>query len=87
TERERDFARRYLGRDGADIAWDLIRLAFSSTADMAVVPLQDILNLGTQARMNLPGRAAGNWGWRFAWNQINDGMRERLKEMAMLYGR
>ncbi|MBI4630638.1 MAG: 4-alpha-glucanotransferase, partial [Chloroflexi bacterium] len=87
TERERDFARRYLGRDGADIAWDLIRLAFSSVADMAVAPLQDILNLGTQARMNLPGRASGNWGWRFAWNQINDGMRERLKEMAMLYGR
>ena len=86
-ERERDFARRYLGRDGRDIAWDLIRLAFSSVADMAVVPLQDVLNLGTQARMNLPGRASGNWGWRFAWSQINDGMRERLKEMAMLYGR
>ena len=56
-ERERDFARRYLGRDGRDIAWDLIRLAFSSVADMAVVPLQDVLNLGTQARMTLPGRA------------------------------
>ena len=66
---------------------DLIRLAFSSVADMAVVPLQDVLNLGTQARMNLPGRASGNWGWRFEWSQINDGMRERLKELAMLYGR
>lgn len=87
TEKERDFARRYLGRDGRDIAWDLIRSAFSSVADMAVVPLQDVLNLGTQARMNLPGRAAGNWGWRFEWEQINDGMRERLREMAMLYGR
>lgn len=87
TERERDFARRYLGRDGSDIAWDLIRSAFSSVADMAVVPLQDVLNLGTQARMNLPGCASGNWGWRFAWSQINDGMRERLKEMTLLYGR
>jgi 4-alpha-glucanotransferase len=87
TEKERDFARRYLGRDGADIAWDLIRVAFSSVADMAVVPLQDVLNLGTQARMNLPGRASGNWGWRFEWSQVNDGMRERLKEMSMLYGR
>ncbi len=87
TERERDFARRYLGRDGNDIAWDLIRAAFSSVADMAVVPLQDVLNLGTQARMNLPGRASDNWGWRFEWGQINDGMRGRLTEMTKLYGR
>jgi 4-alpha-glucanotransferase len=87
TERERDFARRYLGRDGSDIAWDLIRAAFSSVADMAVAPLQDVLSLGTQARMNLPGRASGNWGWRFEWGQIHDGMRVRLKEMTTLYGR
>jgi 4-alpha-glucanotransferase len=85
TERERGFARRYLGRDGSDIAWDLIRLAFSSVADMAVVPLQDVLNLGTEARMNLPGRPAGNWGWRFQHGQLNDQSQGRLKELASLY--
>jgi len=84
-EHERDFARRYLGRDGIDIAWDLIRLAFSSVADMAVAPLQDVLNLGTEARMNLPGTAAGNWGWRFQWDQVGDGVRGRLRELTILY--
>jgi 4-alpha-glucanotransferase len=85
TESERDFARRYLGRDGSDIAWDLIRLAFSSVADMAVVPLQDVLSLGTEARMNLPGRPAGNWGWRFQRGQLNDQSQGQLKELAKLY--
>ncbi len=84
-EHERDFARRYLGRDGSDIAWDFIRLAFSSVADMAVAPLQDVLNLGTEARMNLPGTAAGNWGWRFQWDQVGDGVRGRLRELTILY--
>ncbi len=85
TESERDFARRYLGRDGSDIAWDLIRLAFSSVADMAVVPLQDVLSLGTEARMNLPGHPAGNWGWRFQRGQLNDQSQGQLKELAKLY--
>ncbi len=84
-EHERDFARRYLGRDGGDIAWDFIRLAFSSVADMAVAPLQDVLNLGTEARMNLPGTAAGNWGWRFQWGQITDAIRDRLRELTISY--
>lgn len=87
TEHERDFARRYLARDGSDIAWDLIRLAFSSVADMAVTPLQDALNLGTEARMNLPGRAAGNWGWRCQDWQLHDGVASRLRELSLLYRR
>jgi 4-alpha-glucanotransferase len=51
-------------RDSREIAWDLIRLAWSSPAALAVAPLQDVLNLGAEARMNIPGRAEGNWSWR-----------------------
>ena len=87
TEHERDFARRYLGRDGRDIAWDFIRLAFASVADMAVAPLQDVLNLGAEARMNLPGRPSGNWGWRYQSWRLTEALRDRLKELATLYAR
>jgi len=51
-------------RDRREIAWDLIRLAWSSPAALAVAPIQDLLNLGAEARMNIPGRAEGNWSWR-----------------------
>jgi 4-alpha-glucanotransferase len=57
----------YLGRPGGraqEAAWDLIRLAWSSPAALAIAPLQDVLNLGSDARMNVPGRADGNWRWR-----------------------
>jgi 4-alpha-glucanotransferase len=63
-----DRVRRYLGRDGSDIAWDFIRLAWSSVAEMALAPLQDVLDLGSEARMNYPGRGAGNWTWRIRRN-------------------
>src|SRR5215831_1808291 len=58
---------RYLNlplRDSRDVAWDLIRLGWSSPAALAMAPLQDVLNLGAEARMNIPGRAQGNWRWR-----------------------
>jgi 4-alpha-glucanotransferase len=86
-EHTRDFARRYLGRDGSDITWDLIRAAWSSVADWALEPLQDLLNLGTEARMNLPGRPAGNWGWRFTSGQVTPGVVERIKQLTELYSR
>lgn len=85
TEKERDFARRYLGRAGQDIAWDLIRLAFASVANTVVVPLQDVFDLGTEARLNLPGSPAGNWGWRFQAGQLTPQLRDRLKELTWLY--
>jgi 4-alpha-glucanotransferase len=47
-----------------ETAWELIRLAWSSVAALAIAPLQDVLNLGAEARMNVPGRAEGNWRWR-----------------------
>lgn len=87
SEHERDFCRRYRGRDGGDVAWDFIRLAWASVADMAVAPLQDVLSLGSEARMNLPGRASGNWGWRFHADQLHEAVRDRLAELTRLYGR
>ncbi len=86
-EEERAFTLRYLGTDGHQIHWDLIRLALSSVADTAIVPMQDILGLGTEARMNLPGTASGNWGWRFSWNLLDAAATQQLKEMTSLFTR
>jgi 4-alpha-glucanotransferase len=87
ADHERHFVRRYLGRDGGDIAWDLIRLAWSSVADWALAPLQDVLDLGTEARMNFPGKPSGNWGWRYTREQLTDGVLGRLEDLTRLYGR
>ncbi|MBI3361175.1 MAG: 4-alpha-glucanotransferase [Chloroflexi bacterium] len=87
SQKERDFYRRYSGRDGSDVSWDLIRLAWASVANMAVAPLQDVLSLGPEARMNLPGRASGNWSWRYLSDQLADGVRVRLTALTRLYGR
>ncbi|MCI0379743.1 MAG: 4-alpha-glucanotransferase [Gemmataceae bacterium] len=87
TEQERDFTRRYLARDGNDIAWDFIRLAWSSIADIAIAPLQDVLDLGGEARMNTPGVPWGNWRWRFREEQGVPAVWERLAELTELYGR
>jgi 4-alpha-glucanotransferase len=87
TDEERDPIRRYLARDGSDIAWDFIRLAWSSVADLAIAPLQDVLNLGSEARMNTPGRPDGNWTWRVPPNAIRDDILGRLKDLSVLYGR
>ncbi len=87
TEQERDFVRRYLGCDGHDVVWDLIRLAWMSVADYAIAPLQDLLDLGAEARMNLPGRASGNWGWRFVEGQLTGAVLDRLGELTELYAR
>ena len=87
TEHERDYFRRYLRTDGHDPAWTLLDAAFRSVAMMAIAPLQDLLSLGSAERMNLPGRAEGNWTWRFTWDQFNDGLRARLRETTLVYGR
>lgn len=86
-ESERDFARRYLARSGQDIAWDLIRIAWQSVAVFSLAPMQDLLSLGTQARMNFPGQPAGNWTWRMPADALNESLRIRLKEANDLYGR
>ncbi len=87
TPQERDYFRRYFRTDGHEANWTLIEAAFRSVAVMAVVPLQDLLGLGSEARMNLPGTAEGNWQWRMLPGQITDYVRERLSEITQLYGR
>ena len=86
-ETVRDQVRRYVARGGHDIGWDLIRLAWSSVANLAVAPLQDVLSLGSEARMNTPGRAAGNWSWRYQDWQLNQSVLDRLGDLTQIYGR
>ena len=87
TERERQFAQKYLKTDGRDIHWDLIHCASQSVADLAIYPLQDIMGLGGDARMNLPGVGEGHWGWRFQWHEVQDWHGTRLREMSAVHGR
>ncbi len=84
---EREFCLRYLHSDGAEIHWDLIRAVMASVANTAIVPLQDLLGLGTEARMNRPNSKEGNWRWRFAAADLTEQLAERLKEMTETYGR
>lgn len=84
---ESDFVRRYLARDGNDIAWDFIRLAWGSVADYAIAPLQDVLSLGSEARLNSPGRPSGNWSWRYQSDALTDGLQDRLAGLTELYSR
>jgi 4-alpha-glucanotransferase len=69
------------------IHWSLIRLALSSVGDLAIVPLQDILGLGSEAKMNAPGVAEGNWQWRYSSNALKTEIRDRLKHLTYSYGR
>jgi 4-alpha-glucanotransferase len=84
---ERTHAQIYMGRDGSDISWDLIRLALASVAEMAVIPLQDVLAFGSEARMNTPGRASGNWSWRYTPDQLGQPLIDRLRMLTAVYGR
>jgi len=87
SEDLRHRVRLYMGTHGHDISWDLIRLALSSVADIAVVPLQDVLGLGSEARMNRPGDPSGNWQWRYLPGVLNDELATRLRTMVEVYGR
>jgi 4-alpha-glucanotransferase len=87
SEDERGRVRRYLSTSGDEIHWDLLRAAAMSVAKVALFPLQDVLGLGGEGRMNVPGVAAGNWAWRFAWDDVPHGAAGRLAELARTYGR
>ncbi|MBA3479447.1 MAG: 4-alpha-glucanotransferase, partial [Lautropia sp.] len=80
-------AQVYFKTDGHEINWDLVHAASQSVASMAVYPLQDVLGLGSEARMNRPGDAEGCWGWRFDWRQVEPWHAERLHEISVAHGR
>jgi 4-alpha-glucanotransferase len=86
-ESQRDFFRRYLASSGNDISWDMIRAVWGSVAVMALCPIQDILSLGTEARMNFPGKPSGNWTWRKQPNALTPELIERVREFNHLYVR
>jgi 4-alpha-glucanotransferase len=86
-ETEADRALRYLNTDGEEIHWDFIRAAFASVAEIAIIPLQDVLGLGSNARMNLPASQKENWAWRFKSGALDDELSKRLQDMTKLYGR
>jgi 4-alpha-glucanotransferase len=71
-----------IGGSADDVAWSLIRIAMSSVADVAMVPLQDVLDLGSEARMNVPGVANGNWGWRAPADAFTADRARRLRRLA-----
>ncbi|MFM6278553.1 MAG: 4-alpha-glucanotransferase, partial [Dolichospermum sp.] len=78
----------YLGCISPDgIHWDLIRLALSSIANQAIIPLQDLLGLGTEARMNFPSTAEGNWQWRYQAGILTEELSDRLKTLTLCFGR
>jgi 4-alpha-glucanotransferase len=84
-EAERPKVRRYLNRgEGAcdEIVWELLRLAWSSDAALAIAPLQDLLNLGAEARMNLPGTTKANWSWRTTEEMLNTSAFQRLYDLT-----
>jgi 4-alpha-glucanotransferase len=84
---ERDSALKYMGSDGREPVGDLIRLLLSSVADTVIVPMQDYLGLGTEARMNVPATSGHNWNWRMREDQLRPGLAEKLRELNRTYGR
>lgn len=85
---ERENVLLYLGGVSSDgIHWDLIRLALSSIANQAIIPLQDLFGLGTEARMNFPGIAEGNWEWSYSSEWLSPQLRDYLKLLTLRFGR
>lgn len=77
----------YIGHEYISIHWEMIRLAYASVARVAIIPLQDWLGLGSDARMNQPGREEGNWQWRCRWEHLNEALADAIAKMCMVYGR
>ena len=77
----------YLATDGGLANWDLIRACFMSVANTAIIPMQDFLGLGSEARMNFPGKAEGNWTWRMRTEQVSWDLARQVQAMTLLFQR
>ncbi|HNZ28144.1 MAG TPA: 4-alpha-glucanotransferase [Spirochaetota bacterium] len=86
-EVDKKYAEEYLDVQKGEVNWAFIKGAISSVAVISIVPLQDVLGLGDEARMNYPGKFGGNWAWRYTKGKITDKMIERLRKLTKLYGR
>ena len=86
-EKSKDYFHRYMNVDGKDASWDMIRLAYSTVAEQAVVPVQDVMALGGWVRMNTPGVAENNWQFRYTPDMLTERMAEGLWYLSGLYNR
>jgi 4-alpha-glucanotransferase len=86
-EKEREYALRYLNTDDSNFAWSMVRAVWSSVAVYAIAPMQDLLGLGGEARMNYPSRLGGNWEWRMAEEDTSPDLADQIKELNELYFR
>ena len=86
-KKEKDFCKKYLQTNGKEIHWDFIRAVLASVANTAVIPMQDLLGLGNEARMNLPASTAGNWQWRCKAKDFDKKIAQRLADLSELFGR
>lgn len=87
---DRDFSVRYMNNGKSlpeEIPWDFIRMAYSSVADLAVIPMQDCLGLGTEARFNEPSTLGKNWKWRLLTGECSEELAAKIRDMTKLYGR
>ncbi|NOQ37098.1 MAG: 4-alpha-glucanotransferase [Methylococcaceae bacterium] len=87
TDEEKHYIYEILGMPTEPMPWALIQAAFSSVSNLAVIPMQDILELGSEDRMNVPGTMNGNWQWRFTWDQLTDDRANKLAHLVRLFGR
>jgi 4-alpha-glucanotransferase len=84
---EREFCKKYLHTRGTEIQWNFIRAVLASVANTAIIPLQDVLGVGSEGRMNLPNSTVDNWSWRFASGALTDNHAEMLRDLGETYGR
>jgi 4-alpha-glucanotransferase len=82
-----NWTQNYLNYYGDDICDAMIKTVYASVANTVVIPMQDVLNLGGEARMNFPGKLGGNWGWRFTWDQISEDLEKRYLYLVDVYER
>ena len=87
SDEERHLIRTYAACDDGGAVWALIRTALASVARYAIVPMQDALNLGTEARMNRPAHASGNWDWRMPAEALHPDLAAALRTLVHIYGR
>jgi len=86
-ENERDYYHRYVSRDNADVPGDMLRIIWGSVAVFAIAPIQDFLRLGTEARMNFPGKVGGFWSWRMKEHDLSDQLKNYIRELNWVFKR
>jgi len=87
SDRERGAVRHYLGTEKVGVPWDMMNILAASVANTVIFPMQDVLCLSGEHRMNYPGHAEGNWAWRFNWNQVQPWQTIQLSKMTAEHGR